>query len=305
MILGRNSVLMSASVLLALQNARLLGSNAKRVVLVAILQEQRPWRLHSRPLLLEVVVLQSGILLLAAVHLAVLFALVCFSLLDPMLSLTALGFASRHTVEATFRISASTRAIAPMIQPQTGFISRNSSDELLKMLPPIYLMAAELDPLLDDSVIFAKRLEGLGCDVQFTVVPGVSHGFLNLAVATAETSPTNVACNQCEEWLYTALGQPSRPSSIDKELQESKRELEAHYESCSTASRERFVVSRLSEAAVEGFLASGKAHHARAGENRAADRADSAHHREIASQFGALARRAKNRKDASAGPPEP
>ena len=68
---------------------------------------------------------------------------------------------------------------------------------------------------------------------------------------------------QCEEWLYAALGQPPRPASIDEKLRESKRELEAHYESCSTAARERFAVSRLCEVAVEGFLGSASEHSAR------------------------------------------
>ena len=138
--------------------------------------------------------------------------------------------------------------------------------------------------------------------MHYTVVPGVSHGFLNLAVATAETSPTNAACNQCEEWLYTALGQPSRPSSIDEELHESKCQLEAHYESCSAASREKFVISRLCKDAVEGFLASGNAHRTQG--DAATGSEGSPGHQEIASQFAVLARRAR-KQNCMPGPAGP
>lgn len=53
-----------------------------------------------------------------------------------------------------------------------------ASDEALKALPPLYLMAAGVDPLLSDSITLHERLQRLGRRETLTVVPGVIHGFL-------------------------------------------------------------------------------------------------------------------------------
>lgn len=50
------------------------------------------------------------------------------------------------------------------------------SDDLSNM-PPAHIVAAEYDPLLDDAVIYAKRLADAGVDTTLTVVPGMLHGF--------------------------------------------------------------------------------------------------------------------------------
>ncbi|KAJ9452394.1 hypothetical protein DIPPA_52145 [Diplonema papillatum] len=54
-------------------------------------------------------------------------------------------------------------------------------DELLRLLCPVHIVAAELDPLLDDSVAFIRRLRALGHDAHLDVVDKMPHGFLNLA----------------------------------------------------------------------------------------------------------------------------
>lgn len=51
-------------------------------------------------------------------------------------------------------------------------------DEALAALPPLHLMAAGVDPLLSDSVALHERLGRLGRSEALTVVPGVTHGFL-------------------------------------------------------------------------------------------------------------------------------
>eukprot|EP01061_Rhynchopus_euleeides_P014335 TRINITY_DN24891_c0_g1_i1.p1 TRINITY_DN24891_c0_g1~~TRINITY_DN24891_c0_g1_i1.p1 ORF type:complete len:511 (+),score=167.21 TRINITY_DN24891_c0_g1_i1:75-1535(+) len=56
-----------------------------------------------------------------------------------------------------------------------------ATDEHLKRLPPIRIAAAELDPLLDDSVGFARRLKMLNHDAELQVIPDMPHGFLSLA----------------------------------------------------------------------------------------------------------------------------
>jgi acetyl esterase len=48
-------------------------------------------------------------------------------------------------------------------------------------LPPLYLMAAGLDPLRDDTLALAERLEAAGVVHEISVVPGVIHGFLGRA----------------------------------------------------------------------------------------------------------------------------
>jgi acetyl esterase len=48
----------------------------------------------------------------------------------------------------------------------------------LSSLPPLYLVAAGLDPLHDDTVLIAARLKRAGVAHQVETVPGVIHGFL-------------------------------------------------------------------------------------------------------------------------------
>lgn len=48
-------------------------------------------------------------------------------------------------------------------------------------LPPLYLAAAGLDPLLDDTLALSRRLAHAGVAHRCDVVPGVIHGFLRMA----------------------------------------------------------------------------------------------------------------------------
>ena len=51
----------------------------------------------------------------------------------------------------------------------------------LANLPPLYLSAAGLDPLRDDTVLLAARLAGAGALFRFDHVPGVVHGCLRMS----------------------------------------------------------------------------------------------------------------------------
>lgn len=51
----------------------------------------------------------------------------------------------------------------------------------LAKLPPLYLVAAGLDPLHDDTWLMAERLKQAGVTHQVETVPGVIHGFLRNA----------------------------------------------------------------------------------------------------------------------------
>lgn len=47
-------------------------------------------------------------------------------------------------------------------------------------LPPLYLNAAGLDPLLDDTLLLAEKLAHTGIPFRLDVSPGVVHGFLRM-----------------------------------------------------------------------------------------------------------------------------
>ena len=53
---------------------------------------------------------------------------------------------------------------------------------LLADLPPLYLNAAEIDPLCSDSQRLAARLHALGRGDVFDLVPGVTHGFMQMSL---------------------------------------------------------------------------------------------------------------------------
>jgi acetyl esterase len=47
-------------------------------------------------------------------------------------------------------------------------------------LPHLYLNAAGLDPLLDDTLLFSRRLAETGVRHRLDIFPGVTHGFLRM-----------------------------------------------------------------------------------------------------------------------------
>ncbi|XP_064613572.1 hormone-sensitive lipase-like [Liolophura sinensis] len=67
-------------------------------------------------------------------------------------------------------------------------------DGLLLGLPPVYLVACHLDPILDDSVMFAKKLRGLGKTVHLHVIDDLPHGFLNFALVNKEAKNASDIC---------------------------------------------------------------------------------------------------------------
>ncbi|XP_053308333.1 hormone-sensitive lipase [Spea bombifrons] len=69
-------------------------------------------------------------------------------------------------------------------------------DSMLLGLPPIHIVACALDPMLDDSVMFAKRLRALGRPVTLQVVEDLPHGFLSLSQLSRETRAATAVCVQ-------------------------------------------------------------------------------------------------------------
>ncbi|CAO2626398.1 Hormone-sensitive lipase [Lemmus lemmus] len=81
-------------------------------------------------------------------------------------------------------------------------------DSMLKTLPPVHMVACALDPMLDDSVMFARRLRDLGQPVTLNVVEDLPHGFLSLAALCRETRQ---AAELCVQRIRLVLTPPSAP----------------------------------------------------------------------------------------------
>uniref|UniRef100_A0A8D2DYF4 Hormone-sensitive lipase n=1 Tax=Sciurus vulgaris TaxID=55149 RepID=A0A8D2DYF4_SCIVU len=80
-------------------------------------------------------------------------------------------------------------------------------DSMLKTLPPVHIVACALDPMLDDSVMFARRLRSLGQPVTLRVVEDLPHGFLSLASLCRETRQ---AAELCVERIRLILTPPPK-----------------------------------------------------------------------------------------------
>ncbi|XP_034374959.1 hormone-sensitive lipase isoform X4 [Arvicanthis niloticus] len=81
-------------------------------------------------------------------------------------------------------------------------------DNMLKTLPPVHIVACALDPMLDDSVMFARRLRDLGQPVTLKVVEDLPHGFLSLAALCRETRQ---AAELCVQHIRLILTPPAAP----------------------------------------------------------------------------------------------
>ncbi|XP_063230131.1 hormone-sensitive lipase isoform X2 [Bacillus rossius redtenbacheri] len=69
-----------------------------------------------------------------------------------------------------------------------------ASDDVLRQLPPTSILSLQLDPCLDDCVMFARRLDRLGCRVSLDVVDGLPHGFLNFSAFSKEAHGGSMLC---------------------------------------------------------------------------------------------------------------
>ncbi|XP_067575864.1 hormone-sensitive lipase isoform X4 [Pseudorca crassidens] len=81
-------------------------------------------------------------------------------------------------------------------------------DSMLQTLPPVHIVACALDPILDDSVMFARRLRSLSQPVTLRVVEDLPHGFLSLAALCQETRQ---AAALCVERIRLVLNPPGPP----------------------------------------------------------------------------------------------
>ncbi|XP_061376843.1 hormone-sensitive lipase isoform X4 [Danaus plexippus] len=87
-----------------------------------------------------------------------------------------------------------------------------ADDDLLKRFPPVRLLTVHLDPCLDDCVMFAKKLKGLGNEVGIDVLEGLPHGFLNFSLMAKEANEGSKLCVERIKQLLD-LENPTTPEN--------------------------------------------------------------------------------------------
>jgi acetyl esterase len=75
-------------------------------------------------------------------------------------------------------------------------------------LPPLYLNAAGLDPLLDDTLLLSARLSEAGVRHRVDVFPGVVHGFLRM---TRDLPAAREALRAAGEFLAREMNHSTNP----------------------------------------------------------------------------------------------
>ncbi|KAH9492858.1 hypothetical protein Btru_023880 [Bulinus truncatus] len=81
-----------------------------------------------------------------------------------------------------------------------------ASDELLKGLSKVCIVACHLDPLLDDSISFARRLRKLDVPVELHLIDDLPHGFLNFALFSYEAKKASEYCGKKIAELLQSTG---------------------------------------------------------------------------------------------------
>jgi len=82
------------------------------------------------------------------------------------------------------------------------FSPASASDEVLQKFPQnTYVMCGTLDPLLDDSIFFCKRMAELKKKITLKLYDSFPHGFLNLAAFPTYGKELSVGVNQASTWM--------------------------------------------------------------------------------------------------------
>ncbi|XP_055700251.1 hormone-sensitive lipase isoform X1 [Phlebotomus papatasi] len=107
---------------------------------------------------------------------------------------------SRHVPPSGKRNFDSLQAKSPSEEfifqvPKDPYISPYfATDEVLKEMPPIKIITLEMDPCLDDCVMFAKRLKTVGNPVGLDILEGLPHGFLNFTALSKDAAEGSKLC---------------------------------------------------------------------------------------------------------------
>ena len=65
------------------------------------------------------------------------------------------------------------------------------------------IQTCHLDPMLDDSVSFVRRLRHLGRTAVLDVLEGLHHGFLNFVLVSAEAKAGSELCIRRLEQIFS------------------------------------------------------------------------------------------------------
>ncbi|KAF6078018.1 lipase E, hormone sensitive type [Phyllostomus discolor] len=112
------------------------------------------------------------------------------------------GFHPRRSSQGPTRMPLYSSPIAknPFMSPLLA------PDSMLQGLPPVHIVACALDPILDDSVMFARRLRSLDKPVTLRVVEDLPHGFLSLGSLCRETRQAATLCVERIRQILTPPG---------------------------------------------------------------------------------------------------
>ncbi|KAI8128841.1 Hormone-sensitive lipase [Lucilia cuprina] len=98
--------------------------------------------------------------------------------------------------------------------PKDPFLSPYyASDEWLKQMPNTKILTLEMDPCLDDCVMFAKKLKRLNRPVTLDILKGLPHGFLNFTMLSNEAMEGSKICiNLLKQLLEIDTTNPTKIS---------------------------------------------------------------------------------------------
>ncbi|XP_065368054.1 hormone-sensitive lipase [Calliphora vicina] len=98
--------------------------------------------------------------------------------------------------------------------PKDPFLSPYyASDEWLKQMPNTKILTLEMDPCLDDCVMFAKKLKRLNRPVTLDILKGLPHGFLNFTMLSNEAMEGSKLCINLLKQLLEIETNPSKIST--------------------------------------------------------------------------------------------
>lgn len=82
--------------------------------------------------------------------------------------------------------------------PKDPFLSPYwAKDDWLMKFPATKILTLDMDPCLDDCVMFAKKLKSLGRPVTLDILKGLPHGFLNFTMLSGEAMDGSKHCIKC------------------------------------------------------------------------------------------------------------
>jgi hormone-sensitive lipase len=102
------------------------------------------------------------------------------SLIDPILPYSLMmEMLISYTVYKDQVNNASSKEHCLKISDDPLISQMTAPDEVLRKFPAISFLCPTMDPFLDDSIGFAKKLDELGVDVTVKILPGLSHSYNN------------------------------------------------------------------------------------------------------------------------------